>query len=141
MKIRKVAIALTVLFSTTLAFGGLVQGVNVEVGLNPDGSGGASGDMVSARFSENLTEYIGCGVRINSDPTFGFVLEFAFCQAVSADGTAAFCSTEDPILVDAVRSISDFSFLTFGFDENGTCRRIGNSTQSFYIPDFAKKAK
>ena len=45
-----------------------------------------------------------------------------------------FCSTTNADLITAIESIADFSFITFGGDDAGECVRIGNSTQSFYIP-------
>jgi hypothetical protein len=32
-------------------------------------------------------------------------------------------------------ALSDYSFITFSWIADGTCRAIGFSTQSFYIPD------
>ena len=141
MKMYKLAIAAVLMFGTTHVIGGEVVDADVSVTVNPDGSGTASGDMVTARFSDNLLEAIGCGVRKIVNPDFGFTFEFAFCRAVAADETTAFCTTEDPFLVDAVQSISDFSFIVFAYNADDVCTRIGNSTQSIYIPDFAKKPK
>jgi len=53
-----------------------------------------------------------------------------------ADEVPAFCSTFDPDLLDAMKSVSDFSFITFSWNVAGECTRIGFSTQSFYLPNF-----
>jgi len=41
-------------------------------------------------------------------------------------------------MVEAIRSISDFTFITFSWVDDGNggaeCVTIGNSTQSWYIP-------
>jgi hypothetical protein len=89
--------------------------------------------MATARFSKNKVELIGCGVRRLPDGVGGVFL-FVFCQATTADEVAGFCSTDDPILAEGVSALSDNSFITFSWDADGTCRSIGSSTQSFYIP-------
>lgn len=61
-----------------------------------------------------------------------------FCQAgVGADETTQqiVCFSDDPILLDAVKSISAFSFISFRWDGIGNCTAIGNSTNSFYLPE------
>ena len=100
----------------------------------------AGGDMVTARFSRNEIEYIGCGTR-----TYAFAdgthFQYGFCQANDADDVRAFCSTEDPVLVDAIGRLSDFAYVTFSWNEDGTCNRIGSSTQSFYLPKFTGRPR
>jgi hypothetical protein len=135
---RMVAVALLALGSAT-ALAGLEQPAPVVVTLNPDGSGSASGNMATARFSDNDVEFIGCGVRRISGA--GGPILFAFCQATTADEVAGFCETEDPVLVESIDGLSDYSFITFGWNADGTCRALGFSTQSFYIPDHGKKKK
>ena len=117
--------------SATLA--GLVSDVPVTVTLNADGSGNANGSMVTARFSKNDVEFIGCGVRRIDDGAGGVVL-FAFCQAADAANVQGFCSTENPNLIASIGDQDDFSFITFSWNAAGECRSMGNSTQSFYIP-------
>ena len=117
--------------SATLA--GLVSDVPVTVTLNADGSGNANGSMVTARFSKNDVEFIGCGVRRIDDGAGGVVL-FAFCQAADAANVQGFCSTENPNLIASIGDQDDFSFITFSWNAAGECRSIGISTQSFYSP-------
>jgi hypothetical protein len=135
---RMVAMGLLALISAT-ASAGLEQENAVVVTLNADGSGSASGNMATARFSKNDVEYIGCGVRRVAGAA-GPIL-FAFCQANTADEVVGFCETEDTVLVDSIDALSDYSFITFAWNADGTCRSIGFSTQSFYIPDHSKKKK
>ena len=93
------------------------------------------GDMWTARTADNDVEYIGCGIRVTDAGAAG-TFSFGFCQAIDADEVEAFCSTQNQDLLEAIKSTSDFSFITFGWDEDGECTRIGSSTQSFYLPNF-----
>lgn len=93
----------------------------------------ASGDQVTVRYSRNDVELIGCGARVFDDGAGG-VIKFGFCQARDADGVSAFCNTTNPGLVDTILGISDFSWLSFSWNDAGQCIRIGVSTQSFYLP-------
>ena len=97
----------------------------------------ASGDMVTARYSTDPDEYIGCGIRIFSDGAGG-TTAFGFCQATDRDGDIAFCNTADAGLLDAISSSAAFSFVTFSWDATDTCTRIGFSNQSFYLPKRLK---
>jgi hypothetical protein len=127
------------LFST-FAVAGYLQPAPVVVTLNDDGSGFATGDMVSARFAANAVELIGCGTRTFDDGAGGTFM-FGFCQAADSANVQGFCSTTRPDLLEAMHATGDFSFITFAWDVNGECTRIGHSTQSFYIPDFSAKNK
>ncbi len=127
-------------FFSTMVFAGFNSPFPVEVTLNPDGSGRADGDMVSARFADNDFELIGCGVRIIDDGAGGN-FQFGFCQATDSAGEQAICNTFRADLLEAMRSTADYSFITFDFNSDGECTRIGFSTQSFYIPDNVDKAK
>ena len=129
---KLVATAVLGVISGIAAAGSIVD-LPVEVTLNVDGSGSAFGNMTSARFSDNDVEFIGCGTRIIDADGAG-LFEFGFCQAANAADDQAFCSTENPELVKALRSISDYAFVSFSFNDLGECTRIGLSTQSFYIP-------
>ena len=115
------------------AMAGLVQPSAVEVTLFSGGGGRATGDMVVARYSKNSVEFLGCGVR-NIYTVDGSAVRFGFCQAMTANSVNGFCSTEDPFLIEALASISDYSFITFNWNAAGFCTAIGNSTQSFHIP-------
>jgi hypothetical protein len=117
----------------SLAMAGLVIESPVQVTLNPNGSGSASGSMSSARFSKNVVEYIGCGIR-RFDDGLGGVFTFGFCQASTATEVLGFCESENPTLLASIGDQDDFSFIAFSWDATGECVSIGNSTQSFYIP-------
>ncbi len=133
---KKLAVLLTgaAALATTAAFGGSVQPFPVDVDLT---NRIASGDMVTARYSANENEFIGCGIRIIQDG-LGGVFSFGFCQAEDRDGERAFCNSQDPALLDAISSSGDFGFVTFSYDESDICTRIGFSNQSFYLPEKLK---
>lgn len=128
---RKFSIAVALAVFATSAHAGLTQPAEVDVDL---AANLALGDQVSARYSTNLTEYIGCGVRKISDGLGGYVT-FGFCQARDAAGEEILCNTEDAELLDIISSSGDYGFITFSWDPATTeCRRIGFSNQSFYLP-------
>lgn len=116
---------------------GLTQPQPVIIEVNPDGSGTALGDMVSARESDNEFEFIGCGVRAFDDGVGG-AFYTGFCQAAVAEAATFTCFTDNKALLDGIQTIADSSFITFSWSDDGsgnlTCIRIGSSTQSFYLP-------
>lgn len=132
-KKQLIAIAM-LLLGPSAAMAGLVQPSSVEVSIFSTGGGRASGDMVTARFSKNAVEFLGCGVRriYTIDGSFQVI---AFCQARTAASVNGACFTEDPALIQALDAISDYSFITFTWNAAGACTAIGTSTQSVYIPD------
>lgn len=138
MKARHAIVIAGISLFSTGVMAGKVQPADVVVTTNGDGSGGATGDMVTARFADNDAVYIGCGFRTYDDGAGGS-FQFGFCQAEDDAGRAGFCSTERQDLLEAMKATSDYAFVTFRWDAAGECDHIGFSTQSFYISD--KKAK
>jgi hypothetical protein len=126
-------IALTVLAGA--AYAGLAQPAPVMVDLE---NMFAQGDQLSARTADNDIEFIGCGIRIFDGSVAG---AFGFCQATDSADVSFVCTTQSPDLLEAMRSASAYSFITFAWDESGVCTRIGFSTQSFYLPDPDLKSK
>jgi hypothetical protein len=137
MKIIKLAIVAISVAVASFAFAGLVQPAPVMITLNEDNSGFAQGDMLTARYSDNDVEFIGCGTR--TIEAGGPLFHFGFCQATDSEGNMAFCSTNDADLLTSMRATADYSFVTFGFNTDGVCTRIGFSTQSFYLPNKVQK--
>jgi hypothetical protein len=127
-----IAIGIFMLGSST-AMAGLVQPSPVQVTLFGDGGGRASGDLGSARYSKDTVQFIGCGVRRIYSVDSGFGV-FGFCNARTDASVIGTCFTEDPALVEALASISDYSFIVFTWNAAGSCTSIGNSTQSVYLP-------
>ncbi|MDJ0938176.1 MAG: hypothetical protein QNJ00_00300 [Woeseiaceae bacterium] len=126
---QKIMVATAIALLSTAAYAGQKTPFPVDVDLV---NLTASGDMLTAANARNDNEFIGCGSRSISDGAGG-VFRFGFCQAEDADGERAFCNTSDAGLLDEIRTVSDFSFVTFSYNEDGECTRIGFSTQSFYI--------
>ena len=116
------------------AYAGLIQPAPVTIDLD---NRIASGDMLTARVSKNDFELIGCGIR-QIDNGVNPPFSFGFCQATDSDEQIAFCSTLNDNLLDVMKASSAYSFVTFSWNENDECTRIGFSTQSFYLPN--KKA-
>jgi len=134
MKIEHLLSITVLVMLAGIAYGGLVQPAPVSVDLV---NMTAQGDQLTARTSSGDTELIGCGLR-NFDDGTGNAFRFGFCQATDADGDAITCFTEDDSLIDEMRANSDYSFITFNWQDDGfggtECTRVGFSTQSLYLP-------
>ena len=133
MKVRKILMACCFTLVSSVAVAGLTQPAAVEVDLD---NFMASGDMRTARNAKDNDVFIGCGVRTlvgGAEPFY-----FGFCQAEDAEGDAIVCFTQNQDLLFAMNATADNSFVTFSWDENGECTRIGFSTQSFYLPKTGK---
>ena len=141
MKTKHTLIIAALTLFAGAAFAGLSQPAPVTIDLV---NGFAQGDQLSARNAKNDVEYIGCGIRA-TELLDGTVFQFGFCQAADADGVQLTCFTQNPDLIDAMKATSDYAFITFSFTEIGEdeydCRRIGYSTQSFYLPNTTTKGK
>lgn len=128
--------AMTVLaLAAPIALAGTVQPQTVTVDLV---GMTAQGDMVTARFAPGDQDFIGCGVR-KLDDGVGGAFTIGFCQARNSAGDQILCNTTNPELIGAMDSIGDFSFITFNWNSDNECTRIGVSTQSFYIPELKLK--
>lgn len=132
------ALFLGAMMSTSVS-AGLTQPAEVEI---DNETRFAQGDMNTARRSKNEFAFIGCGVRVISVSETE-IINFGFCQAGvgEAEDERITCFTQNAELLDGIKSIADYSYVTFSWDENGDCTRIGNSTQSFYLPKVKVKKK
>lgn len=141
MKLKQLVFTMVFALLASFVYAGAQNSVPVEIIDNGDGSGAAFGDMWTARTSKNDIDLIGCGIRTFDDGVF--VFETGFCQAVMDDGTEfglrGSCFTESSVLLDAMKATGDMSFITFAWNTDGECTRIGFSTQSFYLPNFTTK--
>jgi len=141
MKTKNVLFLLALsLFSVTI-YAGFVQPAPVTIEYL-EGGGIAQGDMNSARFSDNEFEFIGCGIRAFDDGAGG-VYHWGFCQASLEEEVTVTCFVIDnPELMEGVNVLSDSSYITFSWDDDGegnlTCNRVGSSTQSFYLRKSGK---
>lgn len=123
----------TMLFSVSV-YAGLEQPAPVQIDMD---NGFAGGDMIAARNSTNEFEFIGCGTRVFDDGAGG-TFSWGFCQASLEEEAPVTCFVYDnPALMEGINIISDSSYITFSWDDDGagnlTCTRIGSSTQSFYL--------
>ncbi|MFK8054117.1 MAG: hypothetical protein AB8F65_14210 [Woeseiaceae bacterium] len=130
MKTLKILGTVTALMVSSLLVAGQYSPQPVTIDLDERT---ASGDMITARFSPNEHEYIGCGVRVY-DNGVGGTEWYGFCQAVNEKKEKAFCNSSNKELLQAITATADFSYIAFDWDKEGNCTRIGYSTQSFYIP-------
>ena len=137
MKIKQLLITVTFAVLSSNVYAGLTQPAEVTVDLV---NRTAQGDMHTARTSDSDFTMIGCGIRkIATSPTE--TISFGFCQANSGeteDGSFT-CFTQNADILAGIDAISDYSFVSFSWDENDECVRIGNSTQSFYLPNIKEK--
>lgn len=104
----------------------------------------ASGDMFTARSTEDSNLLIGCGFSAYAD------YSWIFCQAgdptaeIANDPEIPFvgCWTDNPTMMEAVRVISAYSYISFEWNEDApeddpfwnTCSRVYVSSQSQYLP-------
>lgn len=130
MKHKIMTAGVAAAFMSTAAIAGFKQPAPVDVDLV---NRFAQGDMVSAQQAKDDVTYIGCGIR--KIDTGAGIVSTGFCQARDADEEQFTCFTQDPELLEATASTGDFSFITFAWNEDGECTRIGLSTQSFYLTD------
>ena len=132
MRMKQVISTAALLLGSAAAMAGLVQPAPVEITTNEDGSGYAWGDLVTARYSDNDVEVIGCGVR-RSDAGDEFTL-LAFCQATTADNVRVACFTDDSRLIESLAALNVYSYVSFSWDADLVCTSISTSTNSFYLP-------
>jgi len=137
MKLIKIFTVFCALMYGLVAHAGQSQPAEVAVDLT---NLTASGDMLSARLDRDDDVFIGCGIRVFDDGAGG-TFEFGFCQAEDNEGERGFCNTDSTGLLEAMKATSDFSFVTFSWDEDGVCTRIGFSTQSFYLPNMRRRRR
>ena len=132
MKLKILLTMIVALFSSAV-LAGLHQPAPITIDLD---NRIASGDMLTAANSVNSDEFIGCGIR-SFDDGLGGTFRFGFCQAQVNGGDAVTCFTESDALLDDMRALNDFSWITFSWTDVGagdlTCTRVGISTQSFYL--------
>jgi len=128
VKITHASTALALTLMAGVASAGYIQPQPVQIDNN---ARTAFGDMVSARYSDDPQELIGCGIRQIEVGVDVFV--FGFCSAAVSEASIT-CLTVNPDLIRAIDSISDYSFITFSWNAEDECTRIGVSTQSFYLP-------
>ena len=86
----------------------------------------AYGSIGSTRNTSDTLSYLAC--EITSENTVG--TSFGFCVARNSAGVVRTCSTVNPELVAAIRSLNGDSFLEMHWNSNGDCTviRVGNGS-------------
>lgn len=99
---------------------------NVLVSRAPDGSqGDASGTLVDARGSADNIQIIGCSIVAGG---------IGWCYARNSAGVSGSCSTTDPDLLAAIRSVTDESYISFNWYNGSTCSDIVIHKYSHFKP-------
>ena len=132
---RGVLVALAFVSANVLAGATNPQSVVIDMDIRT-----AQGDMVTARTAETESDLIGCGIRVFDDG-LGNIFQFGFCQAEDATGQIVTCMTQQPEMVAAIGRLSDFSYISFSWNDVQDCTRVANSTQSWYLPKNVKGNK
>jgi hypothetical protein len=81
----------------------------------------AFGSVAGALASADEWQIIECGVEttlLGGTPT-----TTGFCDAADADGHLAVCYTDNPQLIDVMRTVNESSFVKF-FGRDGTCTDV-----------------
>lgn len=128
MRMRKPALlgAVGLLLVGGVAYGGWQ--VTVTTNVNPT-YGYASGQLANSRSSSIAYDYIYCSASANegSAPS-------AWCTANSGSASG-YCYTNDTELIAVIRSISDDSYVYFGWDvATGRCTSLQVTKGSVYAP-------
>ncbi len=102
----------------------------------------ATGNILSARLSDDEQENIGCVVEYNNWPGEEETRLEGWCRADMSPDIHVKCYTDDEKLINMMGSISDFSHITFAWDEDekGTCTFVHICSQAWHFTDkFADK--
>lgn len=83
------------------------------------GSIWASGGVVAARYSSDITQYISCDNRFQLST--GVMI---YCNARDKDNNVRHCETANPRFLAPLLTITDASHLTFYVDSSGHCTHI-----------------
>ena len=102
-----------VLFSNSIpAWAGRIYQPEVQIGTTF-----TTGSMAGARYSGDSQQYIGCSFSNANGP-------FVMCSATDKTGKSSFCTSTDPGLAAAVKTITDFSFISFAVAGGTSCNPL-----------------
>ena len=90
---------------------------------------GAGGSLADARSSADSVQYIGCIVAATNPG--GTTM---YCSAKDSTGTYVNCTSSDPDLVDAARSVKGDSDIAFYWDSNANCTLLWVQNYSVNSP-------
>ncbi|MGH8049234.1 MAG: hypothetical protein ACREPB_01090 [Arenimonas sp.] len=118
-KILRNGLSVLTACALTAVAGAAMAGLSYSVPVNiNDAYKYAVGTMYGARASSDTVQYIGC--YHNAYSSGGS----ANCYAVNAAGVSRSCYTTNVNMVDAIRSISDESYIYFQWNTDGTCNYV-----------------
>jgi hypothetical protein len=133
-KITKIAISVFIVCCLGIvsfyAYGGLVETKNIWVTSNPDGSGYVTGNLGDIRRATGTVAHLGCQVSAY-DASIAVT-----CTASYLNGNSYYCSSAytnaSNNIVQAALSITDDSYVYFGWDANHKCTRLDVIKDSKY---------
>jgi len=121
---------------TAAAFGGLKSTFGVTI---TDARQTAKGTISGAHNSADDSQMMQCSYSVSANNVQSMV-----CVARDAAGLARSCLTQNPLFIEAARSLQDDSILEFRWDANGKCTYMGvakgSTTESKTPPPAAKRA-
>lgn len=88
----------------------------------------AFGSLGGVRNSYDTTQVLACEISARGDSINGL------CTATDANGATAFCTTTKPNMLEAIKSISDTSYVLFEWDAMLNCTAISVRNGSSYDP-------
>ncbi len=124
MKQYAIAVALFAFAGTAMAgfgYGSYDNTVNVA------GKAAAGGITLSRRTADSV-QYISCGLA----KSVGNV-ESGNCYIRDKLGVPGFCTTQDPQMLDTIRSINATSYIFFSWNDAGVCQFITVTNSSSFI--------
>ena len=129
-------LSLGVAVSAQAGFGPFIVDVIFED--NGDGSTTVEGSLVGVRFTEVVTQQIGCRVAAVAGGPASVA-----CVARDLNEVLHGCFSFDPALIEAAKSISPYSYVNYRYDNvTNECQYLLVSVRSHHIPDkFSEKGK
>lgn len=88
----------------------------------------AQGSISDARHAPNNKEYIGCRASYSDSGN-----NYIRCEARDKDKRLNACYSFHPLMLTAVSSINDGSFIEFQAFANGKCRFVAIDNSSIYV--------
>ena len=117
-------LGLSLLSQSLPAWAGTIANSQVSIGYNGSTPVSAEGTLTGARYSADNQQYIGCeSVR---DTFMGI-----YCSAGNLLGQYVYCSSNNPRFMDAVKGMTDSSFVSFTSDpvtRSCTYLEVGNAS-------------
>jgi hypothetical protein len=123
---KRYAIAIALLAAAGTAMAGFGYGSYDNV-VNVAGRAAAGGVTLSRRTADSV-QYISCGLAKSVGNA-----ESGNCYARDKNYASGFCTTQDPQMLDTLRSINASSYIFFSWNDAGVCQFITVTNSSAYI--------